>query len=40
MIKEDKILVTGHPRNLKYFLSLDYDIKVGEKVWVDPKHLI
>jgi 3D (Asp-Asp-Asp) domain-containing protein len=39
MIKEDKVLITGHSRNLKHFLSLNYFIKVGEKIWINPYHL-
>ncbi len=39
MIKEKYISIKGHPRNLKYYISLGYDIEVGKECLVDPKHL-
>ncbi len=39
MIKEEYICIKGHPRNLKYYISLGYDIKIGEECLVDSKHL-
>lgn len=34
MIKEKNIKVKGHSRNIKYYLSKGYDIKVGEVIYV------
>lgn len=39
MIKEKYISIKGHPRNLKYYISLGYDIEVGKECLVYPKHL-
>lgn len=40
MIKEAKIRVTGHPRNLRHYLALGYDAAVRKSFEVDPKHLM
>ena len=40
MIKEDKVAVTGHPRNLKHYQGLGYDISVRKDIEVDPLHLM
>lgn len=39
MIKESIVEIVGHPRNKKYYSDLGYDIKIGEKSYVDTKHL-
>lgn len=39
MIKETKISIIGHPRNIKYYSKLGYNIKVRENCLVDPLHL-
>lgn len=40
MIKEKEVLIKGHPRNLKHFIDLGYNIKVGEQILVKPQHLL
>jgi hypothetical protein len=39
MIKEEYIVVIGHPRNKKYYTDLGYDIEVGKPSLIKPKHL-
>lgn len=39
MIISDEVEIKGHPRNIKHFKSKGYDLKVGQKIKVDPKDL-
>ena len=40
MIKEKNILIKGHPRNLKYYKNLGYDIKVNELIEIKSTELM
>lgn len=40
MIKEKTLQIKGHPRNLKYYINLGYDIKVGEYCEIKPEDIL
>ena len=40
MIKEKKLRIKGHPRNLRYYSELGYDVKVGLEFEVNTIHLM
>jgi hypothetical protein len=40
MIINEKILIKGHPKNIKHYSKYNYNIKVGESIYVDIIHLM